>query len=320
MNLTLKRFGFPVLRSYCEVQFFEESRIDAKQYARRLSAEMLRIDQKYSRFRRDSLTTEINFSAGNELGIKLDKETRDLLEKAAHYHALSDGLYDITAGILWRVWDFDKPRIPSQKDIDALLPRIGFDRLSWRGARLLLPARMEIDLTALIKRYAVDAAARLARDAGVRSGLINLGGDFAVIGPQPSGDPWPVGIADPGNPQAVVAKMALTRGGLASSGDYNKLVEREGEQYRCVLNPRTGWPGSGLQAVSVIADACLEAGAMADIAMLKETDAARAWLADSGLAYVYRQTDGEIAGPGLMQSEPAQATESSEETNTPESL
>jgi thiamine biosynthesis lipoprotein len=102
----------------------------------------------------------------------------------------------------------------------ALLALIGFDKLCWQHQTLYLAPGMEVDFGGIVKEYAADAVTRLAREIGIAHGLVNLGGDFSVIGSKPDGSPWPVGIANPRQPKAMMARIDLLDGGLASSGDY----------------------------------------------------------------------------------------------------
>lgn len=299
MNPTLKRFSFKAMGSFCEIQVYDESRINAKRIVKQLSTEVTRLERKYSSYRRDSTVADINYSAGNPLGIRIDSETTALFRHALSCYEHSDGLFDVTAGVLNRIWDFRSAKAPSQQEIDALLPLVGFSKLSWRKSRLLLPAGMAVDFGGIVKEYAADTVAKLGRSLGVAHGLINLGGDFAVIGPQPDGQAWTVGVANPKQDRSLMAKIDLLDGGLASSGDYERFFMHEAKRYSHILNPKTGWPSSGLRAVSIAANLCTVAGSVATIAMLKEESEAIAWLQESGLSHVYMGSDEEVSGVGL---------------------
>ena len=297
MSLSLHRYGFTALGSPCEVQVYSESRIAAKKLCQELALEVLRLDRKYSRYRTDSVLSEINFSAGSKLGIKIDAETKSLFDHAKFCYEQSEGLYDITSGILRRIWNAKTAKIPQQKAIDALLPRIGFDRLEWNRSRLLLPHGMEIDFGDMIKELAVDAVAKRGRKLGIQHGLVNLGGDFAVIGPQPGNQPWQVGVVNPDDHNALLVKIPLSSGALASCGDYERKFEHDGKHFNNMLNPRTGWPCAGLRAASVAADKCLQAGAIASIALLRNEADGILLLEESTLPYVYMTGEGKVAGP-----------------------
>jgi len=299
MTPTIKRYGFQAMGVPCEIQIYESSRINAKQLIQELAREVSRLDKKYSSYKRESFITEINFAAGSKMGVRIDKETRNLFNHALKCFEESEGLFDVTAGALYRLWDFRNARIPEQNEIDKVLSSVGFHKLHWQGQRLHLPAGMEIDLGGIVKEYAADATAKLARQLGIRHGLINLGGDFAVIGPQPDNVPWTVGIANPTERRSMMAKIELRDGGLASSGDYERYFEIDGKRFSHILNPKTGWPCDGLRAVSVAGNLCIVAGSFATIAMLKPEKDALQWLADSSLPYVYMDSSEQISGPGL---------------------
>ena len=304
MNLSLKRFSFQAMGSYCEIQIYNESRVNAKRIIRQLAAEVRRLEQKYSRYQSNSLVTEINYSAGNKLGIKIDTETKALFDHALSCFEQSKGMFDITAGVLNRIWDFQSARVPAQVEIDQLLPMIGFNKLNWRKSRLMMPANMEIDFGGIVKEYAADAAAKLARRLGVEHGLVNLGGDFAVIGSQLENRPWTVGVVNPKDPDNLMAKIDLVDGGLASSGDYERSFVHENKRYSHILNPKTGWPCTGLRATSVAANLCTVAGSMATIAMLMDEESGLIWLRNCGLPVVTMASDGSIEGVRLKKDQP----------------
>jgi thiamine biosynthesis lipoprotein len=154
---------------------------------------------------------------------------------------------------------------------------------------------MEIDFGGIVKEYAVDRAAALCQGAGVRHGVINLGGDIKVIGPRADGSPWRIGIRHPRHKEAVMRTILLREGALASSGDYERCLIVDGVRYGHILNPKTGWPVRHLAAVSVIADFCVVAGSASTIAMLKEAGGP-AWLESLGLPHLWVDVHGESGG------------------------
>jgi len=299
MNPTPKKFSFRAMGSFCEIQLFDESRINAKSIVKQLTSEVTRLEKKYSRFREDSFLTKINSSAGNKLGLAIDEETQSLFDHALNCFEQSDGLFDITAGALNKIWDFKKALIPSQPQINAARACVGLNKISFKNSHIHLPLEMQIDFGGIVKEYAADSAARLARSLGAKHGLINLGGDFSVIGAQPGNKPWSVGISSPISAGDIMAKINLLDGGLASSGNYERFFMHEGKRYSHILNPVTGWPSNGLRAVSISANLCSVAGSVATIAMLKDEFEAKAWLENSGLAYVCMDGEGMIGSSGL---------------------
>jgi thiamine biosynthesis lipoprotein len=160
--------------------------------------------------------------------------------------------------------------VPEPAEIDALRPLIGWDKIRWRRPQLVLPvAGMQLDFGGYVKEYAADRVAQLCREQGLRHGLVDLGGDLAVVGPHPDGSPWRVGIRHPRAPRGAIASVALAGGGIATSGDYERCMLVDGKRYAHILNPKTGWPAEGLASVTVAASHCLIAGTASTIAMLK---------------------------------------------------
>jgi thiamine biosynthesis lipoprotein len=298
MNKSLQRFSFNAMGSLCELKLYCDSRITAKHIARQLIDEIERLEAKYSRYRTDSVVSTINKCAKQQQTIVLDDETNALFDHALSCYEQSDGCFDITAGALSKLWNFKTATVPSQSAIAAALKNIGFHKLNRKGLNLVMPSGMEIDFGGIVKEYAADTAAALARALGCDSGLVNLGGDCAAIGPHPQTGAWPIGIVNPESNSGVMATLNLPSGGLASSGDYARYFIHEGYRYSHILNPKTGWPSQGLRAVSVTHTLCTVAGSMATIAMLKDEVQAIEWLASSGVACVYMTQEGKVvSGP-----------------------
>jgi thiamine biosynthesis lipoprotein len=124
-----------------------------------------------------------------------------------------------------------------------------------------------------------------------------MGGDIRVIGPQPQGEPWPIRIQHPRFRDRKLTQFNLTGGALASSGDYERYVEINGERYSHILSPVTGWPVKGLAAVTVVAEQCVVAGSACTIAMLKEGDGP-GWLSELGAPHIWMDTQLNSGGLG----------------------
>jgi len=240
--------------------------------------------------------SEINRIAGASGSIQVDEETAGLLNYAETCHEQSDGLFDITSGILRCAWRFDRGELPDQALIDSLLDKIGWHKLRWRNPVLeFTVAGMEIDFGGVVKEYAADRAAALCWNEGVRHGMVNLGGDIKIIGPRGDLSPWRIGIRHPRKKNTLIQPLLLSEGALASSGDYERCIEIGGIRYGHVLNPKTGWPVRYLASVSVVADFCVVAGSASTIAMLKE-DQGPCWLERLGLPNLWVDVNGQSGG------------------------
>jgi len=248
--------------------------------------EIARIEARYSRYRSDNLLSTINAVALAGGYTTVDDETASLLDYAFACFRLSNGLFDVTSGLLRQAWDFSSGRLPNPDVIEGLLPCIGLDKVTWRKPTLAFTCPgMELDFGGLGKEYAVDRATEICQATGIRHGLVDLGGDIRMIGERHDGEPWSIGIRHPREPEDAVACVRLRYGALATSGDYERFMEVDGVRYCHLLNPKTGWPAQGLASVSVIADTCLAAGSLATIAMLKG-DGGAAWLNALGVRYL----------------------------------
>ena len=282
--------------SPCTLHLYAGSAAQADRVAGVMQQEILRLEQKYSRYRDDSVTSAINATANRGDTIAVDTETAALLDYADTLWQQSDGLFDITSGLLRNAWDFKSNSLPRPEDIDVLLPRIGWHRVQWSQPQLTFTRPgMELDFGGYVKEYAADCAAAVARQQGIHHGLVELGGDIRVIGPHPVGHPWTIGIRHPRLAGTALADIEISQGAIASSGDYERCIEIDGNLYGHILNPRTGWPMSGLIAVSVVADHCLLAGTGATVAMLKSADGV-SWLEQLGLPWLAMDRDGQVYG------------------------
>jgi thiamine biosynthesis lipoprotein len=266
----IHHISFNAMGSLCEVVLVAESLEDAQLHAQTAIDEVLRIEAKYSRYRADSVVSLINANAGGE-PVACDDETWKLLEFADQLYQQSDGLFDITSGVLRRAWNFSEPNIPSAETLNRCTDLIGWSRVERSSQRVRLPSKgMQLDFGGFGKEYAADRAAFVLQQNGVAHGYINLAGDMRFLGPKPTGDSWMIGIQDPRRLDQIVATLPMRQGGLTTSGDYERYFEYEGRRYCHVINPFTGMPVSFWRSVSVFAPLAIVGGCCCTIAMLKE--------------------------------------------------
>jgi thiamine biosynthesis lipoprotein len=275
--------AFTAMAGPCEVLLDVDDRDEAASLGELAAAEAARIERHLSRYRDDNIIHAINHAAGRP--VLVDDETAGLLDFADQCWRLSEGRFDVTSGVLRRVWRFDgSDRVPSRPAVKELLPLVGWDKVTWARPSLTLPVGMEIDLGGLGKEYAVDRAAQLVSMRTRAAVLVNFGGDLRALGSRRDGRPWRVGVE---SPVAAVAALdlELAQGALATSGDARRFLLKDGVRYPHILNPRTGWPVlDAPRSVTVLADACTEAGLLATLAMLQGRGA-RGFLAEQGVGY-----------------------------------
>lgn len=245
--------------------------------------EAWRVEQRYSRYRSDSVVTRLNRSGGRP--VLVDAETAALIDFAQSSYIDSQGAFDITSGVLRRVWRFDgSDRVPDAAAIAPLLALIGFDKLTWQRPWLTVPEGMEIDFGGIGKEFAVDRALALVAAQRREAVLVNFGGDLACRG-VPRGGAWQVGIERPLEPLNAAMLLELKSGALATSGDTHRFLMHRGRRLGHILDPRTGWPVEGGPAsVTVAAGSCIEAGTLATLALLQGAGAA-AFLQGQGVPF-----------------------------------
>ncbi len=308
--MRLERFEVRAMGSPCSLQLWGESRDALRPHVEACLREIFRLERKYSRYREDSLASRINRSAGDERGLEVDVETAALLDFAETAHRESGGRFDPTSGVLRRVWRFDSGRLPEAEALESARALVGWSKLRWERPRLVLPRPgMELDFGGFVKEYAADRVAGLCRARGLRSGIIDLGGDLAVVGPHPDGRPWQVGIRDPRRPESAIARIALAGGGLATSGDYERFMIVDGVRYSHLLDPRSGLSfRGGPAAVSVVADRCLIAGVTSTIAMLHSETESRGFLQAMTLPHLVVDQSGALHGTAIRAKAPTSRT------------
>ena len=287
---------FKAMGTACELRFHAATTHLARALSDAVTADIERLEAKYSRYRPGSELSAINNIAAKGGSVEVDSETAQLLDYAGTCHGESDGLFDLTSGILRRVWDFKSGRLPSSQQVSELLKYVGWHKLEWHRPLLGFPLPgMELDLGGIVKEYAADRAAALCQQHDILHAMVNLGGDIRIVGPEPDGSPWHIGISDPADPARALCTLKLHRGALASSGDYQRCFTHKGVRYSHILNPHTGWPVRKLAAVSVVADLCVVAGSASTIAMLKEAEGPQ-WLQELGLDYLWIDVAGNSGG------------------------
>jgi thiamine biosynthesis lipoprotein len=203
----------------------------------------------------------------------LDAETALLLHFSFQCFELSDGLFDITSGVLRKIWNFkDFKKFPSPEQIRQCLSFVGLSKVHLGKNKIQLRKGMEIDLGGIVKEYAVDACLSLVPANGPAT-LVNFGGDLAVNRSPRSGS-WRVAIEEAFKNKIQGSQLALQKGALATSGDTHRFIDYQGVRYSHILNPKTGLPVSnGIATITVYAESCTMAGMLTTISHLQENPA-----------------------------------------------
>jgi len=289
----LYQFRFTAMGGQNEIRLYGESQEAAQLVAQKAIDEVCRIESRYSRYLPNSLISSINSNAG-VASVQIDAEAVHLFQVADYWNQTSDGLFDITSGVLSQLWNAQLVRIPTEYEISQRLQTMGWKKVQFSNNQIYLPLPgMEIDLGGIAKEYAVDRAAQFLIDQDVFCGLINLGGDLRVLGPHPDGSAWPIQVAHPRMPGTFLATINVAKGAVATSGDYIRFIDIGGKRYSHILNPKSGQPVDYWQSVTTLAPLCLTAGHSATLAMLLE-HRAQSMLNQAQLQYLLVGPKGEI--------------------------
>ncbi len=262
------RARFVAMASPCEALIDTGDETAARRAGEAVAAEALRIEHKFSRYRDDNIVYAINNAGGKP--VEVDPETERLLDFGQDCWRESGGLFDITSGVLRRVWKFDgSDRLPDPAAVREVLKLVGWGKVRWRTPFLQMPAGMQIDFGGVGKEYAVDRAMSLGFQAGGAPILVNFGGDICASGPRRDGSAWLVAIenVDPDHPPPLIE---LRRGGVTTSGDARRFLLKDGVRYGHILDPRNGWPVKDApRSVTVLEGNCTRAGQLSTLAILQ---------------------------------------------------
>jgi len=229
--------------------------------------EITRIEKLISSWDANSQTSEINRNAGIK-PVTVDAELFQLIERAIGISKLTDGAFDISYASMDRIWQFDgsMTEMPSEEEIKASVSKVGFQNIILDKAKSTVFLKLEgmkIGFGAIGKGYAADKAKDLLISKGVPSGIINASGDMNTWGKQPNGKEWKVAITNPMDKNKVFALLPITNGAVVTSGNYEKFVNFNGKRYTHIIDPRTGYPSSGIISVTVFAPKAELADALA---------------------------------------------------------
>tara|TARA_R110000868_G_scaffold399573_4_gene673403 strand:+ start:91 stop:981 length:891 start_codon:yes stop_codon:yes gene_type:complete len=275
---------FAAMASPCEVLIETQDPMLANHLTSVAYKETKRIEEKFSRYLPNNLMANINHSEGKPVAI--NDEVFRLLEFANSCFGLSEGMFDITSGVLRKAWKFDgSDNIPIPKAVKALMPYIGWQKVKYDQSSITLAKGMELDFGGIGKEYAVDCVAKLCAESAPRiSVVVNFGGDIQVTRPRHKNRPWHIGIESPEDAEATKV-LKITSGGLATSGDARRYLLKDGKRFSHILNPETGYPiENAPRSVTVAAPHCIQAGLLATLALLQGAKA-EAFLDDQAVKF-----------------------------------
>ena len=275
--------SFSAMASPCEILFSQCSASDARFLSEIAFNEVKRIEHKFSRYREGNIVYQINNSNGHPIDI--DDEFSRLLTFADQCYQLSDGLFDITSGVLRKLWQFDgSDKVPGAQDIVNLLTLVGWENVCHTSSTVQLNLGMELDFGGIGKEYAVDRVLLMLSEQFQQPMLINFGGDIATNGVLFPDHYWRIGV-EAISSDAVTKLLNVSGGAIATSGDSRRFLLRDDVRYTHVLNPKTGWPiENAPHSITVASSSCVQAGMLSTIALLQGKNA-ESFLDEMDVAY-----------------------------------
>ncbi|MCL3780986.1 FAD:protein FMN transferase [Prolixibacteraceae bacterium JC049] len=235
----------------------DQEEAKATQYVQMAISEIKRIERVISSWDSNSETHQININAGIQ-PVKVSNELFQLIKRSIQISKITDGAFDISYASMDKIWKFDgsMQQMPSSEAIKKSIAKIGFQNIVLDEATrtvFLKKKGMKIGFGAIGKGYAADMAKTLLVSKGAKSGVINASGDLISWGTKENGSPWKVGIVNPFNKEKIFSWFKLDDRAVVTSGNYEKFVVFNGKKYTHIIDPRSGYPVTGIHSVTIVA-------------------------------------------------------------------
>jgi thiamine biosynthesis lipoprotein len=246
-----------MLGSPFEVTAVANDTIKANEYIDLAVAEVKRIEYLISDWIPTTQISQVNKNAGIQ-PIKVNAEVFELVERAIKISQITAGAFDISYASMDKIWKFDGSMkvMPTEEAIKKSVAKIGYKNiiLDKKNQTVFLKSEgMKLGLGGIGQGYIADKVKDLLLSKGCKSGIVNVSGDINAWGKQPDGKLWNVGIVNPLNKNKIFATFPLENSAVETSGSYEKYVIFNGKRYSHIIDPRTGYPATGVVSVSVFA-------------------------------------------------------------------
>ncbi|MDV4013893.1 FAD:protein FMN transferase [Elizabethkingia anophelis] len=244
-----------LMGSRFQITLVDKDSISAERNIDKAVAEITRIENLISEWRPETQISQVNQNAGIK-PIKVDREVFDLTKKGIYFSKLTDGAFDISIVAMDKIWKFDDSmdELPSEQAIKESVRNVGYRNIILDSTNCTIFLRnpgMKIGFGSIGKGYAADKTRDLMKSMGVKAGIIDASGDISTWGTQPDGKPWAIGINNPFNDHKMAAILYFKENSVTTSGSYEKYAEIHGKRYSHIMNPKTGYPSTGLTSVTI---------------------------------------------------------------------
>lgn len=245
-----------LMGSKFEITLVDKDSLSAERNIDKSIDEIRRIENLISEWKPETQISEVNRNAGIK-PVKVDSEVFALTEKGIYFSKLTDGAFDISIVAMDKIWKFDDSmnELPSEESIKSSVKNVGYQNiiLDKTNSTIFLKNKgMKIGFGSIGKGYAADKTRELMKSFGVKAGIINASGDISAWGTQSDGKPWAIGINNPFKDDKIAAVLYLKENAVTTSGSYEKYAEIHGKRYSHIMNPKTGYPSTGLTSVTIV--------------------------------------------------------------------
>lgn len=255
-NLQERTWTFRAMGSGFAITAIHEDTVLADAALLKAKTEINRIEKLISSWDPNSETSQINKNAGIQ-PIKVSQELFNLVERSIKISELTAGAFDISYASMDRIWKFDgsMTRKPDANSIQASVLKVNYKNIILNKEQktvFLKEKGMKIGFGAIGKGYAADKAKSLLLKMGIKNGMVNAGGDLIAWGKPVDAPNWRVGIASPKEHDQIIGWLATNAAAIVTSGDYEKFVIFDGVRYAHIINPKTGYPTTGVKSVTIV--------------------------------------------------------------------
>ncbi|MDD5772872.1 MAG: FAD:protein FMN transferase [bacterium] len=244
-----------IMGTIVNVKIYQTDEGKAKTVIKKAFDEMERVDRVFSNFKEDSFISKINRNSGT--WVEVPEEVVELIERSLKYSALTDGAFDISIAPIVDLWGFGpakKHYIPTEKEISDTLPLVNYKNIEIdkEKNRIKIKTGMRLEPGGIAKIYALERAVKVIKESGIKTALVNAGGDIYALGEKQKGEPFKIGIQHPRNDEEILVNLKVSDAAIITSGDYENYFIENDKRYHHIFDPKTGHSGNLCQSVTIV--------------------------------------------------------------------
>ncbi len=251
----LEIYKFDVFTTPCEIHLYCENKSRADSCASDILKEAKRLEFKYNYYKSNSYLSKLN----NRLEKLLDMETKNLLAQAKNYYKKTNGIFDISLATIKDIYKEGSSIKDINEQRENLLPYVGCEHFQVKKNKLYFDNEFtKIDLGGFVKEYSVDRAVSIIKKYGIKSALVNFGGDIYAVGKKPNKQSFSIGIVNPKNKSKTLFSLEIENQALTTSASYERNINIEDQEFSHILSKDD--KTKDILSVTIISDTCLKSG------------------------------------------------------------